>query len=127
MSQKFPPPEKANRPASVPEVNDFFDSIEFCLPSDIREFYMEINGGVWSNTDHFLGLWSISDLIPMNVAYSVEEFAPEFFLIGSDGGGMAFVIEKGTGRIFWVPFIPMSSNEAELIAESMKELLRKFE
>lgn len=47
----------------------------------------------------------------LNKEYNVEEYAPEFFIFGSDGGDTAFAIEKSTGDIYEMTFIDMSKEE----------------
>ncbi len=49
---------------------------------------------------------------------------PNFFIFGSDGGDTAFAIEKSTGRIFEMPFIGMSREEAVLKSNTFDEFLK---
>jgi hypothetical protein len=54
-----------------------------------------------------------------NHGYKVEEFLPEFFAIGSSGGGEMLAIRKCDGSpcpVYMVPFIPMSGTDAIQIA-----------
>jgi hypothetical protein len=36
----------------------------------------------------------VAKLVDLNESYKVSDYAPEFFLFGSDGGGSAYGIEK---------------------------------
>ena len=59
-------------------------------------------------------------MIRLNLAYDVNTYAPEFFLIGSNGGGESYAIEKDTGYIYEMPFIGMSKEEAIFINKTFK-------
>ena len=54
-------------------------------------------GGAYLAEDH--------ELLQFNADYRATEFYPSYFLIGSNGGGEAFAIEKTTGHFVEMPFI----------------------
>ena len=59
-----------------------------------------------------------------NRGYKVEEFFPNFFFIGTNGGGegYAFDISGNDATVFDVPFIGMP-RDASAIADSFDALL----
>ncbi|MEQ6388713.1 hypothetical protein RZN22_05230 [Bacillaceae bacterium S4-13-58] len=64
----------------------------------------------------FLILWAIDEIIELNEAYGVNEFAKELVLFGSDGGDTAFAfdIRNNVTQIVSVPFIGMSIEKITL-------------
>jgi len=58
-----------------------------------------------------LNLWKMEELIRDNEGYCVEKFAPDFILIGSDGGGMTFGFDKKTKNFVEMPFEVMGQRE----------------
>ena len=69
----------------------------------------------------YFQLWEESELETFNREYQVPEYAPGFFGFGSDGGGEMFAFDK-EGKIFAIPFIGMSPNDATFICDSWNEL-----
>jgi hypothetical protein len=71
-----------------------------------------------------VSLWKAEELITRNLGYKVTEFFPNFFFIGSDGGGeaYAFDISGDDATVFEVPFMGMPS-DGRAIADSLDALL----
>lgn len=101
-----------NNPPTKEEVASFVKMIDFILPVGFRDFFEGANGAEINGDESFIILWPLTDMIQLNKEYNVEEYAPEFFIFGSDGGDMAYAIERLTGAIFEMPFIGMSKEEA---------------
>lgn len=113
-----------NSPISANELESFLIEINCKLPLGFIDFYKESNG-VYINFDNCnIEIWPLNDLIELNVEYGIEEFAPDFFIFGSDGGNTAFVFDKMSGYIFEMPFIGMSKEEAIFIANSFFDFLK---
>jgi hypothetical protein len=89
----------------------------FRLPEDYAQFLQQMNGGEGFIGNTYLILWRVADLIEMNKAYLVADYAPGLFLFGSNGGGEAFAFDMRTEAkpIVSVPFVGM---ELELIQPS---------
>ena len=113
---------KKEAPSSE-EINDFVKNIDFKLPTGFVDFFSKSNGGEIYNENFYIIMWSITDMIKLNKDYNVNEYAPGYFIFGSDGGDMAYCIEKKTGYIGDMPFIGMSDEEFTLRFKSFKELL----
>ncbi|WP_437922459.1 SMI1/KNR4 family protein [Sphingobacterium sp. LRF_L2] len=105
------------------EIAEFLRRISFLLPEGFIEFYKQANGADISSEKYYTILWPVTDMIQLNEDYSVEEYAPDFFIFGSDGGDNAFAIYKSTGEIFEMPFIGMSKEEAIFNASTFNEFL----
>lgn len=87
-------------------------------------FLARSNGGEGFIGERYVSLWKAEELMTHNLSYKVAEFFPNFFFIGSDGGGeaYAFDISGDNAAIFEVPFIGMPS-DARAIADSFDALL----
>lgn len=94
------------------EVEAFLGKVDFKLPKGFIEFFKEANGADISTDEKYVVLWALTEMVQLNNEYNVAEYAPEFFIFGSDGGDTAFAIEKSTGDIYEMPFIGMSKEEA---------------
>ena len=105
------------------EVNDFLRGISFSVPVGFMEFYRQANGADVNSDKSYTILWALTEMVQLNESYGVEEYAPEFFIFGSDGGDTAFAIEKSSGKIFEMPFIGMSKEEAVFRANDFDEFL----
>ena len=103
-----------NPPMDVSFLQKLESDAEFRLPEDYAQFLQQTNGGEGFIGNAYLILWGVGDLIEMNKAYQVADYAPGLFLFGSDGGGEAFAFDMRTEAkpIVSVPFVGM---ELELI------------
>jgi hypothetical protein len=101
-----------NTAPTTDEVEVFLKQIDFNLPKGFIDFFMDANGADISTNEKYILLWALTDMVQLNKEYNVEEYAPEFFIFGSDGGDTAFAVEKSTGDIYEMPFIGMSKEEA---------------
>jgi hypothetical protein len=101
-----------NSPPEHNEIAVFLKGIGFILPKGFMDFFKESNGADVSSDTSYVTLWPLTDMIQLNKEYNVDEYASNFFIIGSDGGDTAYAIEKTTGYIFEMPFIGMSNDEA---------------
>ena len=101
-----------NPPVDAGVMDAFLEAVPFTLPKDFLDFFIKSDGAEIRTEDYYVLLWPISEIMQLNEDYGVEEYAPGFFLFGSDGGGNAYAIEKATGFIFELPFIGMSKDEA---------------
>ena len=115
-----------NTAPTAAEVAVFLNQVDFTLPAGFIEFFKEANGAEISTDDNYIILWALTEMLQLNKEYKVEEFAPEFIIIGSDGGGAAFAIEKSTGEIYEMPFIGMSKEEATFRGKTFAEYIESI-
>jgi hypothetical protein len=105
------------------QIETFIRQIDFSLPVGFIEFFKGANGAYITTEESYISLWPLTEMFLLNEEYSVNEYAPEFFVFGSDGGDTAFAIEKSTGYIFEMPFIGMSNDEAIFKFKSFNEFI----
>ncbi|MDB5255107.1 MAG: cell wall assembly protein [Candidatus Nomurabacteria bacterium] len=103
---------EGNNPATEKEIELFLKNVNFKLPEGFIDFFKKQNGAsIWIN-DSYVDIWAIDKMFILNEEYKVNEYAPNFFLFGSNGAGEAYAVEKKTGHIFEIPFVGMSKEEA---------------
>lgn len=73
----------------------------------------------------YLMLWDKAEIEELNDMYEVKEFMSDCILIGSDGGDIAYGIDKN-GRFFSVSFIGMSNEEISYLGMTFVEFLEKL-
>ena len=115
-----------NTPPKESEINAFLRLIDFTLPVGFIDFFNETNGADISTDNHYVVLWQLTEMIKLNKEYKVEEYAPDFFIIGSDGGDTAYAVERNTGLIFELPFIGMSKEAAILRNSTFTEFVENL-
>jgi hypothetical protein len=102
--------EVQRQPASGCEVDSAAGTdAGFRLPEDYAKFLQGVDGGEGFVGNTYLILWRAEELLAMNRAYQVAEYAPGLFLFGSDRGGEAFGFDtrSDTKPIVSVPFAGM--------------------
>jgi hypothetical protein len=65
-------------------------------------------------------LWPLSSIEERNRDYLVDELAPGYVGIGSDGGGEMIALSP-TGEVVTLPFVGMEPKEAIVVAASWSE------
>jgi len=92
-----------NAPAST----EALASLTKSLPESYFPFLTRANGGEGFIGYRYVQLWRAEELAEMNRAYKTEEFFPDFFFIGSNGGGeaYAFDLSRTDATVFEIPFI----------------------
>ncbi|PUV24104.1 MULTISPECIES: SMI1/KNR4 family protein [Sphingobacterium] len=105
------------------EVENFLKQIDFKLPEGFIEFFKDSNGADISSDENYIVLWALTDMIQLNRDYNVDEYAPDFFIFGSNGGGTAYAVKKSTSDIYEIPFIGMSNEEAVFKNKTFSEFI----
>lgn len=117
-----------NSPANATVIQRIESQANFRLPVDYVQFLREANGGEGFVGDSYIILWRVDELLELNAAYQVAEYAPGLFLFGSDGGGEAFAFDKRIAEppIVSVPFVGMDLQLIRRIASNFAEFLEKL-
>lgn len=118
--------KEKNAPPTAVEVEAFLRQVNFNLPQGFIDFFKKANGGDISTGEKYILLWALTDMVQLNKEYNVEEYAPGFFIFGSNGGDTAFTIEKSTGDIYEMPFIGMSKEEAVFKNKSFTKFIESI-
>jgi len=116
-------PLTMNPPPLPGAVKIFLSRVEFTLPAGYERFIRSSNGAEGFMNNSYLILWPIEELFAYNENYRVEEYAPGFFIIGSDGGGTSYAVDKQTGALYEIPFIGMLREEATWSAKDFDDFI----
>jgi hypothetical protein len=114
--------------ASLESIVSAAERLETVFPPDYVALLQDFNGGEGEvGTAGYLQLWPIEQLIELNEAYKTKEYFPGFVFVGSDGGGEAIAIRKGTSgpELFLMPFIA-NINDAVFGGHSFFEFLSLY-
>ena len=117
---------RANQPASAAQIEQCEAAIGFELPASYQNFLKRQNGGEgFIGPNAYVIFWRVTDLMEMNKAYQVGEYAPGLFIFGSDGGGeaYAFDIRNNEMLIVSVPFVGMGVSLARVVASNFDDFL----
>jgi hypothetical protein len=111
-------------PASEAAIRALVASCDFRLPDEYLSFLRYSNGGEGSLClePWWFRICPAEEVLAYNQGYSVEEFLPGFFAIGSSGGGEMLVLRKRDGSpcpIYMVPFI-MAERDVVQIAHDFE-------
>ena len=99
---------------------EFLETLDFDFPKEYLAYLFTAE-----STHEFAGafLVEVDDLLQYNESYKADEFYPGYFLIGSDGGGEAFAIEKATGNFVQTPFIGHDEETPDVLGRAWPEFL----
>lgn len=99
--------------------------LQIAFPSDYVEFVLKYNGAEGAVGASYVAMWAVDEIVPLNRAYSVEEFAPGIVLFASDGGGEAYGFDTRDKNmpIVNMPFIGMGHDAVVKIADTFHEFL----
>jgi hypothetical protein len=115
-----------NEPASEHVITSLEHKLGVRFPDDYRVFLKRSNGCEgFIAENRYVVIWPIEQVLELNDAYCVSEFAPGLILFGSDGGetGFAFDSRSVNVPLVQVPFIGMALSEAVIKGGSFEEFL----
>jgi hypothetical protein len=107
-------------PSAIATAETFFNSK---LPEDYKQFLQFTNGIEGETADRYLVLWGVEELVELNQAYHVKEFASNIILIGSDGAEEAFALDTTNMAIVKLPFIGMGHIANEKLSDTFASFL----
>ena len=114
-------------PLAKADFDGIAGQIDFAMPGDYAEFMMSYNGGEGFIGSNYLQLWKAQDIIALNEEYNVDEFAPGYFVFGSNGGGTAFAFHKQTHIVVSFEFVGMLiADEPRVLGETFVEFLESL-
>lgn len=109
------------------EIADAQRQVGCALPSDFVNFLRLSNGAEgYLRPGAYLQLFRAGELKEINVAASVDEFAPGFLIFGSDGQGTSYAFDyrrPGT-PVVAVKDEEMSRETAVVVASSFTDFIR---
>jgi hypothetical protein len=118
----------ANPPTDAASIRQFETESGLHLPEDYTKFLQEADGGEGFVGNAYVIFWRVGELLEMNRAYQVADYAPGLFLFGSDGGGEAFAFDTRSDRkpIVSVPFVGMELKSVRPVASHFKAFLEEL-
>ena len=117
-----------NPSAELVVIQQVVRTLNLDLPLEYLDLFSFMNGGEGFIGDNYCRLYAIEDLMPLNEAFLVKEFAPELLIFGSNGGGEAFAFNTSSSpfSIVAIPFIPMDIKWAKSLGKTINEFFFHF-
>lgn len=117
-----------NPPADAASIQQFQTEAGLRLPEDYAKFLRERDGGEGFIGDAYLILWRLGELVELNKAYQVTEYAPGLFLFGTNGGGEAYAFDTRSDAkpIVSVPFVGMDLKSVHTVAPNFGSFVDKL-
>lgn len=110
--------------------DESISDLERCVGKRLPATYVQLmkhSNGVecFLAEQNYLVLWPAEQLVGLNEAYCVAEFAPGLLLIGSDGAdlGYAFDTRREPMPIVEVPLVGISHHAAKDVASNVEDFL----
>jgi len=116
------------RPSSASAVDEIERQESLPLPEDYKRLLLVHGPGEGFVGEQYFILWDASEIIQFNKEYESKKYAPDFLLIGSNGGGEGFAYDcRGKDKpVVIMPFIGMSVKTAVKIAENITVFFEKM-
>ena len=108
------PNTNVRQPMTLPD-----EYVRYCTGDGPKEGGLSVDPG-------WFQLWPLADSEQLNRDYRVVESVPRFVAFGTNGGGELLAFDPG-GRVFMIPFVPMSAEDARPVAASWSEFVAKIE
>jgi len=96
------------------------------FPADYKEVLREHNGlECFVGKKGYLALWSTAEVLELNQAYAVAEFAPGLTLIGANGGNDGYGLAEvdGETKYVTVPLVGMETESVQVLGNTFVEFL----
>ena len=106
------------QPATEQEASQVALKLKKQFSEEYQRFLLQTNG---FDAD-FLRLYPLDELCEMNKCYEAQDYCPDFFAIGDDGGGRAILIKDQSlqdNRIFLVDHGSMDPDDMEVIGQDL--------
>jgi hypothetical protein len=115
-------------PAKRKSLDGLAADSQFPLPPEYLEFLRCTNGGEGDLAvqPYWICFWPAEEVLTHNARYSVGEFAPGFFGIGSNGGGELIALDTRSSApypVVAIPFIPLDPAESLNVSASFRDLV----
>lgn len=116
-------------PASEQETWTVASGAVIPLPSEYLELLQCVNGGEAQLTvdPWWFQLWSTQEVGEHNRGYEVSRWHPEYYGVGSSGGGVMFAFKKDAvpqSKVFGVPFDSIDPEDVYVIANELADLVK---
>jgi hypothetical protein len=72
----------------------------------------------------YIRIYDFQTTKEINIGYKADEYIPGYTIIGSSDLGDALVVEENTGKLYWIPFVPLDVDHRHSAYDSIDELRR---
>src|SRR2546422_544384 len=115
---------KMRAPATENAVSDFQRRSAVQLPQQYLDFLRVSNGAEGFIGNKYVIFWPIEELLELNEAYQVDDYAPGLFLFGSSGGGEAYAFDtRSSMSVVKIPFVGMDLRAALHVAPTFNTFI----
>ena len=102
------------------------NQIDFVLPALYDKFLSEMGeDGEFIIENTGIILYSKEDLVERNTTYQIEEWEPDFFMIGQDGDLAFFIKKDSDDTIYKNDLGALGSIEMESVATDVYEFIKQ--
>ena len=101
------------------------NQMDFILPALYYKFLSEMGeDGEFTIEDTGIILYSKADLVERNTTYQIEEWEPDFFMIGQDGDLAFFIKKDADDTIYMNDLGALGSIEMKHVASDVYEFVK---
>lgn len=98
------------------------------LPKDYIDFMSEHNGGEGAVGENlYMRLYKLEELIDYNNDYEISKYLPDFFIFGTDGGGMLLGYDSKKELYYAVDSCSMDEDDMFYEADSLESFINTME
>ena len=102
------------------------NQIDFVLPALYDKFLSEMGeDGEFNLEDTGIILYSKADLVERNTTYQIEEWEPDYFMIGQDGDLAFFIKKDADDTIYKNDLGALGSIQMEIAASDVYEFIKQ--
>ena len=102
------------------------NQIDFALPALYDKFLSEMgDDGEFNLEDSGIVLYSKADLVERNTTYQIEEWEPDYFMIGQDGDLAFFIKKDSDDTIYKNDLGALGSIQMEIAASDVYEFIKQ--
>lgn len=111
---------KISNPATEQEICESEQSLKTVLPEIYKEFLRSTNGGKSEDSIYF---YSTEDILERNITFEINEYLPDYILIGDDGGGRGIFMRasKNSTSVIMVGLGSLSEEDFEEISSDLQK------
>ena len=117
---------KTSAGASSESLTDLIDQLGHQLPSDYLSFMQITNGAEGPLGGSYIVIWPVEEVVPLNKANAVAEFAPNLVLFGSDGGSTGYGFDPVSPCPVIVAVDLILTDVVEPMGSSLSEFFEKL-
>lgn len=98
------------------------------LPKDYLDFMSEHNGGEGAVGENlYMRLYKLEELIDYNNDYEISKYLPNFFIFGTDGGGMLLGYDSKKELYYAVDSCSMDEDDMFYEADSLESFINTMD